>query len=194
MNIERLNPSRMERANRAAIDSRGQMTPNEFAALSLGNFGRLPKHQNPIVSGLLDVINQPMYDSVSFAAAAAMAKTTLFQTPIGQSGKTLAQTNMTKAGQLEQPQKLVIRSIRLYLANNTNPTDLQNFLSNVSFVLTIGKKPFLEVPAVFLSAGCGGIAYAAAELGTVAAGDVPFASTSNGVPDPRSTFTLDQPI
>jgi hypothetical protein len=166
------------------------------ALLSEFDFGRLPKvsGRNPLVANLMEVINQPVYDSVSFAAAAAMAKTVLFQTPIGQGGKTLAQTNMTKAGQLEQPQKLVIRAISLFFSNNTAPVDLVNFLQNVSFVLTVGKKPMLECPALNLTAGRGAIAYSMAELGTAAAGDVPTASTSNGVPDPRSVFTLNQPI
>lgn len=163
---------------------------------ALLDFGRLPKvgGRNPLVANIMEVINQPVYDSVSFAAAAAMAKTVLFQTPIGQGGKTLAQTYMTKAGQLEQPQKLVIRAISLFFANNTAPIDLVNFLQNVSFTLTVGKKPMLECFAGNLTAGRGAIAYSAAELGTVAVGDVPFVSTSNGVPDPRSVFTLNQPI
>lgn len=182
---------RLDRFNRAV---RGEgFDPSLISEFDLG---RMPKTKgrNPLVANLMEVINQPVYDSASFAQAAAMTKTVMFQTPIGQSGKTLAQTYMTKAGQLEQPQKLVIRAISLFFANNTAPIDLVNFLQNVSFTLTVGKKPMLECFAGNLTAGRGAIAYSAAELGTVAAGDVPFVSTSNGVPDPRSVFTLNQPI
>ena len=166
------------------------------ALLAPLDFGRVPKvrGRNPLVANMMEVINQPVYDSVSYAQAAAMTKSVLFQTPIGQSGKTLAQTYMTKAGQLEQPQKLVIRAISLFFANNTLPVDLVNFLQNVSFTLTVGKKPMLECFAGNLTAGRGVVTYSAAELGTAAAGDVQFVSTLNGVADPRSVFTLNQPI
>ncbi len=198
MNIERLSPTRLEAANRNLIDSvlAGKERTNVY--LSEFGIGRMPvvrSHgKNPIVANIMEVINQPVYDSVSFAAAAAMAKTVLFQTPIGQAGKTLAITNMTKAGQLEQPQKLVIRAIGLYVTNNTVPVDLQNFLSNVSFVLTVGKKPMLECPAWNLTAGRGGIVTAAAQIATAIAGNTPVIGTSNGIADPRSVFTLNQPI
>jgi hypothetical protein len=187
MNIERFSPKRLENFNRRTIDDR----------VSGRGYGRMPgasRGKNPLVANIMEVINQPVYDSVSFAAAAAMAKTVLFQTPIGQAGKTIAQTYMTKAGQLEQPQKLVCRAIGLFFSNNTAPVDLVNFLQNVSFTLIVGKKPMLECPALNLTAGRGAIAYSAAQLGTAAAADVSFASTSNGVPDPRSMFTLNQPI
>jgi hypothetical protein len=190
--LERFNAAqRLDRFNRSV---RGEgFDPSLISSFDLGRMPKV-KGRNPLVANLMEVINQPVYDSASFAQAAAMVKTVLFQTPIGQGGKTLAQTYMTKAGQLEQPQKLVIRAISLFFSNNTALIDLVNFLTNVSFVLTVGKKPMLECFAGNLTAGRGAIATSAAELGTVAAGDVQFISTSNGVPDPRSVFTLNQPI
>jgi hypothetical protein len=186
--------STAERFDRLNREVRGEGF--DPALLSGLNFGKLPKvsGRNPLVANIMEVINQPVYDSASFNASAAMAKTVLFQTPIGQGGKTLAQTYMTKAGQLEQPQKLVIRSIKLWLANNTALVDLINFLTLNSFVLTVGKKPMLEVNCGVLTAGIGAVATAAAELGTAQTGEAQFVSTSNGVPDQRNTFTLNQPI
>jgi len=186
--------SAAERLSRLDRELRGEgFDPAIIAAL---NLGRPPKvsAKNPLVANIMEVINQPVYDSVSFNAAAAFTKTVLFQTPIGQGGKTLAQTYMTKAGQLEQPQKLVIRSIALWLSNNSALVDMINFLTLNSFVLTVGKKPMLECFCGNLTAGRGCIAYSASELGTVATGDAQFIASSNGVPDPRSTFTLNQPI
>lgn len=186
--------STAERFDRLNRDIRGEnFDPSLLSGL---NFGKLPKvsGRNPLVANIMEVINQPVYDSASFNPSAAMAKTVLFQTPIGQSGKTLAQTYMTKAGQLEQPQKLVIRSIKLWLANNTTLVDMINFLTLNSFTLTVGKKPMLECFCGTLTAGIGAIATAAAELGTIATGDAQFVSTSNGAPDQRNTFTLNQPI
>jgi hypothetical protein len=150
--------------------------------------------KNPSFPGAQEVITQPVYDSVSFAAAAAMAKTTLFQTPIGQAGKTLAQTNMTQAGTLPAPQRLTVRSIQLGFANNTVITDVVNILENVSLTFIVGKKPMLEVPCHYLTAGCGGIVTAAAQVGTAPAGSAPLFSTSNGVPDQANRFWLSVPF
>src|SRR5580704_12032578 len=99
MNLQ-MSPERRERLAKNAID-RALERDDYF---SNRGFGRMPalrrKACNPFVDGATDTINQPIYDSVSFAAGAAMAKTVLFQVPIGSGGKTLAQTNMTVAGQL----------------------------------------------------------------------------------------------
>lgn len=151
------------------------------------------KRQNPTYPGVQDAIMQPVYDSFSVAAAAAFpAQTVMFQVARGQAGKTLAQTNMQQSGQLPNPQSLLIQAIEVWIANNTAPVDLQNMLANVSFQLLIGTKPYLQCPLVNLPAGRGGVAYSAAQLGTAAAGDISFASTSNGAPDPRAVFTLQQ--
>lgn len=183
MNIKSVSPDQVRRM----LLSKG-MRPHaelEFATR---------RRQNPIVSNTLELINQPVYDSFSIAANTAFAKTVLFQTPIGQSGKTLAQTNMTKAGQLEFPQKLEIHAIRVWIANNTTLTDLVNIQQNVSFVFTVGKKPMLEVAVGFLPAACGAVLNSAAQVGTAPVGAAVSYSTGNGIADTRSAFTLDYPI
>lgn len=194
--IERFRTTRLQ-GNDAQVQRRMLEARDARDYVSRRGFGSMPRvsGKNPLVANIMEVINQPVYDSVSFAASAAMTKTVLFQTPIGQGGKTLAQTYMTKAGQLEQPQKLVCRAIALFFNNLTAPVDLANFLQNVSFTLTVGKKPMLECPALNLPAGRGFITYAAAQFGTAASStNDAFTSTSNGVADPRAVFTLNQPI
>lgn len=163
-----------------------------MARLNRRDFAR--RLDNPTFPGGVEVINQPVFDTVTFAAAAAFTKTTLFQAPIGQAGKTLAQTNMVQAGQLPAPQKLTVRAIRFVVSNTTTPTDLVNIATNVSFVLNVGKKPMLEVPCAVLSAGCGVQVVAAGQLGTAAAGDGQIFSTSFGSLDQRSLFTLNVPF
>lgn len=150
--------------------------------------------QNPTVGGMLETIDQPVYDSFSVAANTAFPKTVLFQTPIGQSGKTLAQTNMIQAGQLVNPQKLIVRAIRVWVANNVTPTDLNNFLQNVSFTLTVGKKPMLECIPAFLPAACGAVVNSIAQVGTAPAGSAVSYSTGNGIADTRAAFTLNNPF
>lgn len=184
----------------SAMDSMGEVVRRPkglqrgMRLLAAFDFCKFPRKCNPTLDGYQDLIIQPTYDSVAFAAAAAFVTTILFQTPVG-AGKTLAQTSMVQAGQLPAPQSLLIDSIQAWVANNTAPVDLQNMLQNVTFELYIGTKPYLQCPLAFIQAGMGGIAYSAAQLGTAAAADVSFASTSNGVPDPRAVFAMgDNPI
>lgn len=159
--------------------------------LGWNRFGR--GFRNPIIVGINDVLNQPVYDSVTFAQAAAMAKTTLFQNPIG-NARTLAQTNMALQGQLPAPQRLVVRVIKVIVSNNTVPVDLVNIAENVSLTFTVGKKPWFEGPLILLAAGCGAQVVAASQVGTAPAGSAPVFSTSLGSVDSRAAFTLSQPI
>lgn len=159
------------------------------------NLHRLVRASNPTVAGVEETIDQPIYDSFSINANTAFAKTVLFQSPIGQGGKTLAQTNLVVGGQLQFPQRLELHAISVCIANNTTLTDLVNILSLVSFTLTVGTKPMLQVPVWFLPSGCGAVLNAVAGIGSAlpATSAVAF-STGNGVSDPRAVFALSCPF
>lgn len=164
--------------------------------LHRGRFAIPPaRMRNPVLAGVEDVVNQPIYDSFSVAAATAWPNvTTLFAQSMGQSGKTLAQTNMIAAGILQAPQRLYVQSYRVFIGNDTVISDLNQILRNVSVTLTIGKKPYFEGPVLLLSAGCGALVTAAANVGTAPAGSAPLFSTSNGNPDQRNIFSLSRPF
>ena len=165
-----------------------------YRELKASNFGKRARCSNPTVGGIEDLVTQPKYDSVSFAAGAAFAAQTLFQTIKGQSGKTLAQTNMTLAGALPNPQRLNLRALRVWIANSTVPVDLFNLLQNVSIEVKFNGKSYFEGPLGLLTAGCGAMVTAAAQVGTAPAGSAPLFATSNGQPDQRNVFSLNQPI
>ncbi|MBZ5523575.1 MAG: hypothetical protein LAP21_15180 [Acidobacteriia bacterium] len=166
-----------------------------FRELKSFNFGKpRARASNPILGGVEDYITQPIYDSASFAASAAMTQLTMFQQPRGQSGKTLAQTNMTGPGFLPNPQRLILRALRVFTSNNTVITDLVNLLQNTSIQLILGTKPYFLGFLGLLSAGCGAMVTASSQVGTAPAGSAPLFSTSNGVPDQRSVMALNQPI
>ena len=161
-------------------------------ALTLGNLGKL-KRRNPTVTtqnGPWEVINQPYYDSFSIAQGAAFPATTLFQT----ANKPTAQSNMTLAGQIPGDQRLVVMAIRLHIANNTAPVDVANILQNVSVVLTIRKKPMLEVPAMYIPSGLGMNLSAVAQVGTAPAGSAVVLNTSNGAMHYAAIFALSRPF
>ncbi len=179
-------------------DARGYMPPvfdiRQF--LRENNYRQIGmlRFKNPHVPNMEETINQPYYDSASFAQAAAFTKTTLFSTPIGQGGKTLAQTNMTQANVLPNPQRLYVTALRVFIGNDTAPVDLNNMLRNVSITITVGKKPMFEGFLGLLTAGCGGIVTAASNLGTALGGAAPVFTTSNGHPDQRNVYSLTQPF
>lgn len=188
-------PAEIQAAVRAA-NERNARTRARLSSRGLGL--QLSKHagrrQNPGVPGQIDIIDWTYYDTVSFAASAAMATSVFFQTPISGT-KLLNATNMQgQGGQLPFPQTLTVTALKVYISNNTVPADLQNLLNNVSYTLTVGLKPFFQSPLCVLTAGMGGIVTAAAQVGTAPAGSAPLFSTSNGVPDPRAVYSLSKPI
>ena len=71
-------------------------------------------------SGEYEATRQTLYDFQTYAAAGATSFT-FFQTPTGQSGKTLADTNIETAGTLPAPKHLLVQSIEIYLFPNDNP-------------------------------------------------------------------------
>jgi hypothetical protein len=151
--------------------------------------------QNPIVGGIQDYITQPMYDSFSIGVNTAMTRQTLFQSPIGTNSKNLNNTNMVSNGTLPQPQRFIIRALRIYITNTTILSDLQNFLIDCSVVLTIGKKPYFEGFLGLLTAGMGAQLVSVANFGQLTATN-PNAnySTSNGTVSQRDIYTLNSPI
>jgi len=153
-----------------------------------------PRFKNPLVANLNDVINQPIYDSFSVNNNTAFPLTTLFAQPAGQGGKNQNQTNMQLAGQLPPPQRLVIYALRLFISNDTTMTDMNNILRNVLVTFTVGTKIYFLGPPLFLTAGCGAILTAAAQLGTAPAGAAPTFSTTNGTPAQQNVFALSRTI
>src|SRR5579863_5132426 len=182
--------SRSERSAQRFLRSAGRA---ESMFRELG-FRHAPRRHNPNVGNLVESLTAVLYDQVTFAQSAAFTKTVLFQTPIGQSGKTLAQTNMTFPGVLPNPYRFTIYALAVHIANNTIPADMQNLLTNVSFSLFVNTKPYQQGPLAVFPAGRGWKLDAAANVGTVPAGSAPIFSTGNGVPDPRAVFTLDIPL
>lgn len=128
------------------------------------------------VEGLKDVILQPLYDTVPYAAA-GQTQLTFFQvqlgagtTAFGTGAKSLADTNMTLAGQLPAPQTFTIYGFRLQTPWNIPFLDLNIMLNGCVFELLIGTKPFLQVPARNIPAG----------NGPFFSGSVAAAATNNG--------------
>lgn len=101
--------------------------------------------------GVVESIYQPLYD-YQVLLAAGIATQTFFQSPIGQINKTIADTNMSLAGQLPKGQAFVITGIQVEIlpGDAINGIALANFADDVYDVLkggalelTIGSKNYI---------------------------------------------------
>jgi hypothetical protein len=110
----------------------------------------------------MDVQHTPLYDSVTFAAAATITPTTsAFFTNVGPaSAKTLAQTNLANANRLASPETFSIFGVRLRWSEGILRADLDSILGNAATVgfalsLTLGQKKYQLAPLWYFGAGGG---------------------------------------
>lgn len=73
--------------------------------------------------GEYEGIRQSFYDFTTYDAA-GQTELQFFQTPKGQGGKSIEDTNMTSAGQLPQPQHFLVESIEIYLFPGDSPVNI----------------------------------------------------------------------
>lgn len=104
------------------------------------------------IPGVKESIWQPLYDYQAYGPAAAQTLS-FFQTPIGQGGKTLVDTNMELAGQIPTAQNFAITGIQVELMPGqltTSPTltaftdDLYTFYRTGALILRIGSKEYVR--------------------------------------------------
>lgn len=67
----------------------------------------------------IEVIRSSLYDTLAYAQA-GQTQLKFFQTPQGQGGKTLADTNMQAAGALASPQSFLVQTIELFFYPNAS--------------------------------------------------------------------------
>jgi hypothetical protein len=110
-----------------------------------------------------EIISQPLWDTVSVAAATATSQATFYTIPRGgAAGKTLEDSNMTLAGQLPRPQVYYVKAVS-FAVKATVPaatsipnseTDFAEILDGVA-QFVVGAKTMLEAPLYWFVAGFG---------------------------------------
>ena len=120
--------------------------------------------------GQEEVVRQTFYDFQNWGASGVgVTEYSFFQVPVGQSGKTRADTNMTNAGLLPAPQKFLIQGVEIHFLSGLSPSrfnatasdaNVNGYLDDVVAALgttttnvggflelSIGSKPYLtEAP------------------------------------------------
>lgn len=95
--------------------------------------------------GEYEVIGSALYDFTSYAAA-GQTELNFFQTPQGQGGKTLADTNMEAAGTLPSPKKFLVTALEVCFWPGVLPGvfGAQAAANLVNDVWTVAKSGYLE--------------------------------------------------
>lgn len=139
----------------------------------------------------LEVVDLPVYDDFSFNASTAVTPINLFQVPIGQSGKTDADTSLVQAGQLEGGQAFRVCSIELKVLPTVTVGDMASFGQNCTLNFTISSgRTYWKTPLIFLPGGSVPIVNAAATTAATTTID----SASNGFPSCGNVMPLKYPV
>jgi hypothetical protein len=164
------------------------------------------RRSNPIYAGNLEGITQALYDIYYVAAAGTtLPKLTLFQNQVGQAYnfgsvtsfiKTFNHTNLTAPGQLEAPQKHIVRAISFYaqglpsLGPFIAPADLAT-LTSVYGQFLVSRKPYQDTILGRIPAGGGPFVQGALSIYDQGAPTVDgVMSATNGWPTRDNTYAL----
>lgn len=142
----------------------------------------------PFIPGVGDVLTQPLYDEITILAAGT-SQAVFFSTPQGQGGKTLLNTNMQLAGQLQAGYNMKVFSLAVSFRTAALLANIKVILDTGVAQFNIGSKWWWQSPLRFLPGGVGILGFS--DLGAA----TPLnAAWSHGVPDPRAMYTLRQPV
>ncbi len=154
--------------------------------------------KNPIVSGQLEYLVQPIYDFYAVAVATQLTKQGLFATPIGASytpsggaafNKTLYHTNLVQNGMLDAPKKLLVKNVAVELRGDVAPQDLAAFIGQTYLELDISGKPYVQTLVSKCPAGAGPSGFYVSTQ-TLAAGGTMANLGSNGWPTAQNTNSI----
>lgn len=157
------------------------------------------RFRNPIVSGMLEIITQHLYDYYEVAVATVVTKQILFTIPIGGQytpaggaafNKTKLHTNLQQQSQLQAPNKHLTRALGLFFRPDINATDLNLFLGNTLARFIVNDKEYV-IGLVGKFPGGGGPHISTSAATTVAATTQSLTAASNGYPDARNLYVME---
>ena len=88
----------------------------------------------------MEILTYSYYDRMKIDGATPRLVNRLFQTPLGQAGKTLADTNIPNAGQLPQGQSFVVEALKIFYLSRTAKAT-----ANVQQIYTLLQDTVLEM-------------------------------------------------
>lgn len=135
----------------------------------------------------LDIQDTPLYDTITLTTGQSVNpnSTSFFTNVTAASGKTLADTNMTRNGELSAPEMFSIKAISIIIWPDISITDMLEVTKKLALSFTLGKKVLIEAPIPHFGAGGGISAFTTATATSL---------YSNGVPSQESFVKLAAPI
>lgn len=148
------------------------------------------KVQNPIVQGMGEAIIQPSYDYYRVVQGNAVTRQLMFTIPQGGQytptggaafNKTAYHTDLTQAGVLAAPNKLLVRALCGWWHPEIFPLDATRFADNAMVFFQVNQKPYLNIQ--FGKLPMGGGVFVSGTLNTVN-------GTNNGYPDGANLYLI----
>lgn len=99
------------------------------------------------VAGQVEGVGASLYDFQTYANAGTTTQYTFFQVPVGQGGKTKADTNMEAAGSLPSPKNFLVQSIEVLFFPGVSPAvfGAQAAAQGINDTWVISKAGYLEL-------------------------------------------------
>jgi hypothetical protein len=96
-------------------------------------------------AGQVEGIRSALYDFQTYAMA-GQTELNFFQVPVGQSGKTLADTNMQTAGSLPNPQNFLVTNLQVYFfpAGAVSKFGAESAANNANDVYNVSQSGYVE--------------------------------------------------
>lgn len=139
----------------------------------------------------MDVQDTPLYDEVTLAASAAVnSLSATFFTNVGpQSNKSIGQTNLRTAGELQAPQAFSVFGFLLRIGENVLYADILMLFNTFCFNFRMGDKIYQQAPLWLLNPGGGifGSGYSNVAAST-------YTNWSNGYPSREGAHRLAIPV
>jgi hypothetical protein len=155
--------------------------------------------KNMLAGGLGDFVVQPEWDGYFVAVSTATVAQTLFAVPQNNPftitggatfTKTLQTTSMSQSSQLQAPERMLVRGLTAYMANNMNQNDANQMASQAIVNFFVSTKSFFVVGLLGKLPGAGGIW--AQQFGATAANTI-IGTVANGLPSENQGFRLTDP-
>ena len=157
------------------------------------------RQRNMLAAGLGDFVVQPEWDYYGVTVSTAVTKQTLFSIPQNNPftiaggttvTKTLQMTSMQQSSQLQAPERMLVRGITCFFANDINQADAVHFGSQTIVDFFISTKSFFNVAHIAKLPAGGGIW--AQQFGATAATTI-IGAVGNGLPSEHQGFRLTDP-
>jgi len=134
-------------------------------------------------------LKQPLYSREMFTVAGNQT-VPFFVVPVATiigAGTSLV-SNLILSNQIPFPSSFDVFGFSIVLQQGMPEADIVNYFNFAYFEFAISKKPFLQLPAAKIPAGCGLTGLAAVSNPAIL---VPIFQAQNGVPSPMATWPMD---